>query len=505
MTTRETTSVTSDAFSVETPFPAALGIASEVWTALGGTDDALTRLTFRGDGDLASPFPVMDLAAASFGVAGLAVSELLNVAGHAPATVDVDRRAATSWFDFPIAPSRFLDTASPHGVHSRWMVEFPTADERWIRVQATFPSLRRRLLDALDVPDGDMTKVADALRRLPSDEAEAMLTEAGAAAAVARTLPEWQAHPQGRAVSSEPLADIRDIGESLSAWRPYPGRPLLGLRVLDCTRIVAAPMATRFLAALGAEVLRVDAPDGDEVAMGPTDIVLGKRWTTLNLRTSEGHARFRELLATTDVFVHSYRPGALDGLGFTDEERARLNPGLVDIQLNAFGWTGPWRDRRGFDTLVQYASGIADRVASWANDNPAERLPLNALGHRVDGSRPRHLPVEALDFGTGYQLAAAALMGLARRVRTGRGSHTRMSLARTSHLLSSTPFHPTSTQFTLPWEPPRENTVRGMANRPSLRLEQPLTITGNPLYWDRPAEAAGASAPVWAVRRKDER
>jgi crotonobetainyl-CoA:carnitine CoA-transferase CaiB-like acyl-CoA transferase len=481
-------------------FPIARAITNEIWAAMGGDEAAPQRVTFAGEGDLRSPFPVVDFAAATFAVAGLGVTNLLEKAGISSRPIKVDRRHATTWFDVPFAPTRFTDTPERHGVHAKWMVEFQTADDRWIRVQASYPTLRRRLLAALGVSEG-LEGIAAALRAMSAEDAERRLVEAGAAVAIARSLSEWRAHPQGVAVAQEPIAAVTETLTAKDQWKPVAERPLLGVRVLDMSRVISAPTATRFLAALGAEVLRIDPPGADEVALGgATDVMLGKRWALLDARTEEGRARYKELLSTADIFVHSYRAGAIDSLGFDEDERAAIRPGLVEVMLNAYGWTGPWRGRRGFDTLVQYASGIADEVSRWANEAPERRLPLNALGSLVDASRPRHLSVEALDFGTGYLLAAAALRGLARRLETGRGSITKMSLARTAALLTSAVRPAGGVEFTLPHEMPfADDRVWNLGGRPSRRLAFPLHIDGVPLFWDRPAELPGSSSPSWST------
>lgn len=476
-------------------------IARQIWTAVGGTDDVASRLRFTGDGDMSCPFPVMDLAAASFGVAGLAVSALLEAASLDAPAVTVDRRQAATWFDFPIAPSRFVDAAERHGLQQRWMAEFQTADDQWVRVQATYPTLRRRMLAALDLKTSATPEdVQRTIAGLTGEEAEGRLVAAGAAAAIARSLEEWERHTQGTAVALEPVTAITPTSVGPTRWRPTRGRPLLGIRVLDMTRVVAAPMATRFLASLGAEVLRIDSPDSDEVdLLGVHDISLGKRWALLDARTADGNRRLRELISGADVMVHGYRPGALDSLGLDADARAQLRPGLVDVTLNAYGWTGPWRERRGFDTLVQFSSGIAHEVARWASRDPATRLPLNALGHHVDASRPRHLPVEALDFGTGYQLAAAAIMGLARGLQSGEGCLVQMSLARTARLLIEQACEPADPTFRLPDEGAvMTEGVYGLGTRPTRRLAHPVAIDGVPLFWDRPAERAGSSSAAWA-------
>ncbi|MEU1802714.1 CoA transferase [Streptomyces sp. NPDC019937] len=473
----------------------------QIWQSLGEPSSGADCLQVSGDGDLGTPFPIADLAAASFAVSGLSVASLLNAAGLDAPPVAVDRLESVAWFDVPMAPTRYIDEPDRHGIHSRWMAEYLTADDRWIRVQASFPSLRRRMCEALDVAE-DPGEVARAFRAQTAEALEHQLVDAGAVAAIGRSLAQWRESDQGRAVAAEPIADVRTTTSRSARWSPHPLRPLLGVRVLDMTRVVAAPMATRFLAALGAEVLRLDPPDGDEVTMmKANDIVIGKRWAVLDAKTPEGRARYRELLASADVFVHGYRPDAIDALGFDVDARAEISPGLVEVTLDAYGWTGPLSHRRGFDTILQFATGLAHEHARWANEDPGRRLPLNSLGHRVDGSRPRILPVEILDFSTGYQLAAAAINGLRRQLMTGKGSLTTFSLARTSTLLAQPEFTARPEVIDLPLPLPTGTRVHEMNRRPSRRLEFPVRVDGVDLYWDRPAEDAGSSAPQWATTR----
>jgi hypothetical protein len=493
-------------------------LTSEMWDALGGRPEVMSRLSFTGIGGMSCPFPVMDLAAAAFATAGAAVSSLLDIVGGPQHRVRVDRHQSATWFDFPLAPTRFLDRPLQHGIaghlssvrgddHKAWMTEFQTADGGWLRVNSTYPNLRSRMVSALDLPEPVSPEhVALAISRLTTDEAEDRLVSAAAVAAAARSLAEWDTHPQGRAVAREALAEVTPTREGpTGGWMPTLGRPLLGVRVLDMTKVVAGPMATRFLAMLGAEVLRIDSPDHAEGSLlGVHDLGLGKRWATLDAKTPEGRAQLRELVAGADVMVHGYHPRALEGLGLDAETRSSLRPGLVDVTLNAYGWTGPWRNRRGFDTLVQFSTGIAHEVARWANKDPDGRIPINAIGNLVDASRPRHLPVESLDFTTGYLMAGAAIAGLERRQETGMGSLTRMSLARTARLVVDHAADPTDTSFRLPDPDARmENTVRGMGNRPTRRLAPPLEIEEVPLFWDRPAELPGSSVARWATTDKD--
>ncbi|EPH42811.1 putative CaiB/baiF CoA-transferase family protein C7orf10 like protein [Streptomyces aurantiacus JA 4570] len=177
--------------------------------------------------------------------------------------------------------------------------------------------------------------------------------------------------------------------------------PAAGLRVLDLTRVIAGPVATRTLALLGADVLRVDPPHLPELPDQHADTGFGKRSTALDLADRADRRAFEDLLAGADVVVTGYRPGTLDRFGLAPEALAERRPGLVVAQLSAWGTTGPWSGRRGFDSLVQAASGIA--VTEGAPD------------------RPGALPAQALDHGTGHLLAAAVLRSLSERATEGAG------------------------------------------------------------------------------------
>jgi crotonobetainyl-CoA:carnitine CoA-transferase CaiB-like acyl-CoA transferase len=238
--------------------------------------------------------------------------------------------------------------------------------------------------------------------------------------------------------------------------------------VLDLTRVIAGPVATRFLAGLGADVLRIDPPDWDEPAIVP-EMTLGKRAARANFLDAGGMRKLGLLIAEADVIVHGYRADALERLGLGDDEIRAINPGIGDVASDAYGWSGPWRNRRGFDSLVQMSSGIA----------------------YGDAGEPSPLPVQALDHATGYLAAAAVLEGLRRRRETGQGSTARLSLARTALELPALRLEPVeapqlpTTSLETPW---------GQA----ALLDSPLTIDGRGLHWSRLPRALGSDKPVWS-------
>jgi len=190
--------------------------------------------------------------------------------------------------------------------------------------------------------------------------------------------------------------------------------------VLDLTRVIAGPVATRYLGALGADVLRLDPPDRLELTMQTFDGLLAKRSALLDFGTADGHDRLHELLSGADVLVHGYRPHALDRFGLGPQALAERHPGLVVVSLSAWGRRGPWGGRRGFDSIVQAASGIA-------------------MAESPDGDRPGALPCQLLDHGTGYLCAAAALQALTRQSARGGTRFRELSLARTAQWLLGQP------------------------------------------------------------------
>jgi crotonobetainyl-CoA:carnitine CoA-transferase CaiB-like acyl-CoA transferase len=196
-------------------------------------------------------------------------------------------------------------------------------------------------------------------------------------------------------------------------------------------------------------------------------MTLGKRAARANFHDAGGIRKLGLLIAEADVIVHGYRADALERFGLGDDAIRELNPGIVDVALNAYGWTGPWRNRRGFDSLVQMSSGIAF------------------------GDPPSPLPVQALDHATGYLAAAAVLEGLRRRRETGRGSTAKLSLARTALAL------PLATEVEPVASPALETTPQDTPWGEARLLKSPLTVDGRPLQWDKPPRDLGTDKPLW--------
>jgi crotonobetainyl-CoA:carnitine CoA-transferase CaiB-like acyl-CoA transferase len=446
----------------------------QIWHALGGAADLVGHVRETGEGSLSSVFAVSDFAAATTAAAGLAVAELIRSQGGPLPDVTVDRRLASMWFSKSIRPIGWSLPPQWDAVAGDYQ-----ARDGWIRLHTNAPHHRAAALRVLEVAE-DRAKVGQAVAQWSAQDLEDAVVAAGGCAAKMRSLHEWAAHPQGQAVSAEPLMNVVTQPGTGKGWAATPGRPLAGIRVLDLTRVLAGPVATRFLAGYGADVLRIDPPGWDEPAV-LAEVTLGKRRARLDLRDKRDRAVFEGLLAEADILVHGYRSDALSGLGYDDARFQLLSPGIIDVALDAYGWTGPWHARRGFDSLVQMSTGLA-----------AEGMRVG----QADGPVP--LPVQALDYGTGCLMAAAALRALTLRLASGETSQVRASLARTAAFVAdyrATDAAPLKAESDEDLAPETEATHWGEARR----LQRPVTVAACPMRWDLPAGPLGDSPPRFGM------
>ena len=447
-----------------------------IWGTIGGAAALTSSVTMTGEGALPSAFAVTDLATASIGAAGLAIAELIAAGRGNAGRVTVDRRLASFWFGWTLRPDGWSPPPAWDPIAGDYL-----ARDGWIRLHTNAPHHRAAALAVLLCP-AEKDAVAAAVLQWTKDDLEAAVVAGGGCAAAMRDLRAWTDHPQGRALASEDLV-WREARDPAPPWAlPNADRPLRGVRVLDLTRVLAGPVATRFLAGFGADVLRIDPPDWDEAGVIP-EVTLGKRCARLDLRQPAARRVLAGLLSQADILVHGYRPEALARMGLDAAARRRIRPGLIDICLDAYGWTGPWRQRRGFDSLVQMSTGIAGE------------------GMRHYGAdRPAPLPVQALDHATGYLLAAAAIRGLTERLTTGLGSEARASLARTAGLLTAAgagDSRPLAAVTDADFSDMPEATSWG----PAHRMRPPLVVEGAAMIWDWPATVLGTADPVWLPRR----
>jgi len=421
-------------------------VLDSVWAALGGDRSELARLEVTGPRTtLASTFAVTDAATTAVGASLLAAT----LGSDAHVTLDTRQLAVA------VRSERYVrrdgrSGGSPFDPLSA----FHRTSDGWLRLHANYAWHREAALRVLGCALEDAPA---AIAEREAVELETALHAAGGVGAAVRTETRWRAV----AGPPPPLVERRDLG-------PAPPRAARRLRVLDCTRVIAGPVATRTLAVHCADVLRLDAPHLPEIPLQAWDMLPGKRSALFDL----GDAAVREqLLAGADVVVTGYRPGALDRFGLAPEALAERHPGLVVVTLSAWAPHGPWSTRRGFDSLVQAACGIA--VDEGTADTPGA------------------LPAQVLDHATGYLAAAGALLAVERQRREGGSPHVRFSLAGTAAWLQSLP---RAASDDLPDVDPAPYLVE--KGRCTLAAP-PGTVDGAPLTWPDPAPDYGAATPEW--------
>lgn len=390
-----------------------------IWRSAGLPDEALSHLSLTGhEPVLPSSFAVGSAAQATLAVAALAAAEVGRARNGLRQQVSVDMHHAAleccGYFRLDGRVPELWDKLA--GLYACG----PAGADGWVRLHTNFVHHRDGVLKLLGLPVGtDTTReaVAGALLRWRALDFEQAAAEAGLVVAALRSFDAWDAHPQSQAVAALPLVAIEKIGEapplSLPAL-PRDARPLEGLRVLDLTRILAGPVGGRTLAAYGADVMLVNAPHLPNIE-AIADTSRGKLSALADLRSAEGRAGLNEVLREAHIFIQGYRPGAIAALGFGLQELARVRPGIVAVSLSAYGETGPWAGRRGFDSLVQTATGF----------NHAE-------AHAAGSPQPKSLPMQILDMATGFLIAFGAQAALLHQQREGGSWQVRVSLARTA-------------------------------------------------------------------------
>jgi hypothetical protein len=458
-------------------------LMGDCWAAVGGDARALQRLHVgHRDRWLGGPLPVDELALAAVAAGLLAAAELAEARGCDRSTVGLSAEHVALCFT---SERHALIDGSPVAVGFAPLSRFVRCSgEGWARTHANYPHHAQALGCALGF-DPASSQAVKALQvaagALTAPELEDAVFAADGCAAAMRSPTEWSAHPAGRACTDAALVIWED------AWRTSTPRSLgetargseaaRGIRVLDLTRVIAGPVAGRTLAALGADVLRVDPPGIPELPAQHLDTGPGKRTATLDLSEA---TRREALLAGADVLLSGYRPGALARFGMTAEQLAERHPHLVRVSLSAWGEEGPWGERRGFDSLVQSASGIA-AICAGADETPGV------------------LPAQALDHATGHLMAACALHALARRARGETIAPARLSLARTAAALLRAP------------RPDREaSAATGAAAADRYRVQlgrvdliaPPGTIDGAAPRWRYGPRPLGGDEPVWPPRSR---
>jgi hypothetical protein len=474
-------------------------VLGQLWNGLGLPPAALAQVQLPGDhAVLPSSFAVATAAQASLGAAALAA----NLLWH-------QRQDGTDWQQVLVDRTHAcLECTSHFAINGRqpdlWdklSGLYPCGDAAqggagWVRIHANFEHHRDGALQLLGLPPGPDTPreaVAHALRDWQASHFEQAAADAGLEVAAARSFAQWDAHPQAAALTADlaqhGVVALQRLGDApprpwLQASPNGPlTRPLQGLRVLDLTRILAGPVAGRLLAAHGANVMLVNGPHLPNIA-AIADTSRGKLSAQIDLRHEAGQAQLGSLLSTAQVFLQGYRPGALGQRGYSAQALAQRHPGIVVAELSAYGSTGPWAQRRGFDSLVQTATGF----------NLAEAL---ANGR----TQPQAMPVQILDYAAGHLLAFGIQAALWRQATQGGSWQVRVSLAGVGAWLRAMGQQADGLQATPPdVQPYLEDSPcgfgpAGQGTLTAVRHAAQFSVT--PARWARPSMPPGSHPPIW--------
>ncbi|KDQ62162.1 hypothetical protein JAAARDRAFT_121978 [Jaapia argillacea MUCL 33604] len=395
--------------------------AQRLWTSLSLPREPLDRLHLSSTPDPAidSSFKLGTAAQASttIGLSGLSATHFHELRTGVVQDVSVDARHAA--LEFKSEAWYTIDGELP-GSGSLWdeIAGLYLTKDGYVRTHTNFPHHRQGILEILNCKP-TREAVAAALLTWDAVEFETVAASRHMCASALRSFEQWDQHEQGKSLRDTPPVCISKVGDArkreVKADAAY---PLDGIRVLDLTRVLAGPVCGRTLAAYGADVLWITSPNLPSLPLLDAETSRGKRTTQLDLELPADIRTLESLVEDADVFLQAYRPGGLSEKGFGVKDVVNMRPGIVYASLTAYGWEGPWKDRRGFDSLVQTATGV--------NATEGEAFAKHSGGTTPS---PRALPMQALDHAAGYLLAFGINAALCKTVTEGGSWGVRVSLA----------------------------------------------------------------------------
>ena len=451
---------------------------ASILTAANWTPSQNDLVVRDGPAGVFGDLPVSDMAAAAYGALALSAADLHQARGGPRPRPFVDRRhagVALTGNDYVRIDG---ETPDKWGAVTGY---FRCKDDAYVYLHGQFPHLKDGLLDLFNVEE-DREKMAEVVADWTSDEAEAAGQERGLCVLKVRDRATWEAHPQFAALSKKSVVDLTPIGDAV----PLPAageRPLSGIRVLDLSRVIAGPMAGRALAELGADVIRISAPDLPKLEPLVIDTGFGKRAAFADIRTAEGREALQTLIKDTDIVIDGFRPGALAAKGFSVSAMTQLNPSLTVIDLSAFSDIGPWAGRRGYDSYVQAGIGLTSP--------------------KIKGDAPGRLSTQPLDYIAGALCAFGGVVSLLYRPETG-PRHVEASLARTGmwvwDMVDALPPEPAPADSNVSFDTLAADGLIRRMNSDFGEVEAlaaPYGFDGATIEWTGPPQRLGSSEPVW--------
>jgi hypothetical protein len=356
-----------------------------------------------------------DFAVTLMGAIGSTVASIGERRGLGTQKVKVDRRHAALLFN---EVAYFFQSGWQFDIGEVFTPVngfYQTRDGREIVFNGAYQHLRNGILRFLDCPN-DREAIGKRVAKHDAQALEDELSALGLCAAVKRSPEEWSTHPQGQALADVPPIELAKLSDSDPIpLEPAAFRPLERLRVLDFTHVIAGPAIAKLLAEHGADVIHCRYPYQDHILGFDIDTSFGKKNTYVDLRSASDRARVLELVRDCDIFVQGFRWGSFAQRGFGPEDLRKINPRLIYVEVNAYGFQGPWAERRGWEQLAQATTGLA------------------AL-HSAKMGKSALIPAYFNDYGSGCLGALGVLAALLRRADEGGGWLVRVALAKTAML-----------------------------------------------------------------------
>ncbi|KAF2994214.1 hypothetical protein G7054_g8850 [Neopestalotiopsis clavispora] len=298
--------------------------------------------------------------------------------------VEVNLDAATLFLESVLLPSiggksflenrQMLQELAKMDVHQstrpirRWATNvYQTKDGRWYHLHGSMnavPTMTMMGMEDVDVTTEEAIRLyADKVAQWDSEDLEKTANEQfKQAGVVCRTPEEFFASEHGKIMAKEPLWSSTPITAPKKPWpqvQDHRHKPLAGIRIIDFSRVIAAPAVSKMLAALGADVLRISCDKLPEYPATMPDLQTGKRDANLDLKTEEDRQAFAELVKGADMLIDGYRPGALSRLGFDTASLRKLNPSLIYMRENCYGFKGPLSYRSGWQQISDCLVGLS--------------------------------------------------------------------------------------------------------------------------------------------------
>lgn len=480
--------VSRDGFSAQ-------DIVEEIWKGLDLPADSLksVALPVNNKPALPSSYKIGPLAQSAIALTALAAAQIHAVRNGLSKVPRVDVPLEHATVEFKSERLYVIDgkpTPSPWGpiggLHK-------TSDGH-VRVHDSFPNHANGILELAGLPTGSTRQqLSEKLAQWSAVDLENAATVEGKLATYAlRSYGQWDQLAQSKAISDFPI-DVHQISSAGPKGLPPRmasgnSKPLQGLRVVEMSRVIAAPLCGKTLAAYGADVIWVTSPSLPDLPTMDRDLGRGKRTVHLDIDNPDDKERLLELIRTADVFVQGFRPGALAARGLGEEDLVGLNPSLVLANMSAFGPRGPWAGRRGYDSLVQTCSGM--------NVSEAE--------HAAMGEAARPTPCQALDHAGGYWLAAGLMAALYKRAARGGAWRVDVSLAGVMKYLRSLGQYPGTSGFDgiKDYEGPEDVPEEFFETRETgfgvmKAIRHSARIEGVEIGWDIMPKPLGSDSPAW--------